>query len=238
MKDIIYYNFLSSKDAIDDLENEWIKVSTLNELNDPFELRPYLKYEFEERQPYHKVHRIISKKWGFLCFSDGWKDPILWSYYADKHRGIAIGFNILQYGVLKVSYSSNPERQKIKLTNDKNKDEKLFLGLAKMKYKKWEYEKEYRVLVKLKDCIPKEYLPKEKLDLLLIRFRDKLKVKKIILGCRFDHENNKEKIVKLAIKLNSEIIPTRKEWKGYKILKSGKWAIKYKKLISSMKLYK
>lgn len=233
MSERVYYNFLSSKDAIDDLENEWIKVSTLNELNDPFELEPYLRYDFKDRHAFHNIRRRISKKWGILCFSDNWNEPILWSYYADKHKGIAIGFNILQDKVLRVDYSSDPKRQKIKLMNDKNTDEKLFLDLAKVKYKKWEYENEYRILIKLKECIPKK-----KRDLYLIRFGNRLKVRKIVLGCKFNHEKEKEKITKLAIKLNAEIIPTREEWEGYTINQCGTKTKLYKNLMKSMRLEK
>ncbi len=236
MKEQIYYHFLSPADAINDLENEWIKVSTLGELNDPFELEPYLRYGFEERQPYHKVRWRISKKWGILCFSDDWKEPILWSYYAKKHKGVAIDFNILQDKVIKVDYTFDPKRQKIALTNNKDKDEKLFLDLAKIKYKKWEYENEFRILVELKDCIPKDRLPQEKCDLSLIKFEDKLKIKEIVLGCRFNHEKEKEKIVKLAIKLNANIIPARAQWEGYKIRECGRWSPVYEDLLSSMRL--
>jgi hypothetical protein len=136
MDEQIYYHFLPSGYAINDLENEWIKVSTVDSLNDPFELKPYLRYEFKERQPYHRAFKEISKKWGLLCFSDDWREPILWSYYAAKHKGIAIGFDILQDKVLEVDYSSDPKRQEIKLTNNKNIDEKSFLDLAKVKYRK------------------------------------------------------------------------------------------------------
>jgi hypothetical protein len=232
----IYYHFLPSEFAINDLENEWIKVSTLGELNDPFELKPYLRYGFKERQPYHKVFREISKKWGLLCFSNDWNEPILWSYYAKKHTGIAIGFNILQDQVLKVNYGSDPKRQQIKLTNDKKTNEKLVLSLANVKYKKWEYENEYRLLVELKDCISKDYLPQEKRDLCLIKFGERLKVKEIVLGCNFDHEKEKKRIINLAIKLTAKIIPTREQWEGYKINPCGTKTVMYKNLMSSTRL--
>jgi len=221
MNEQIYYHFLHSGYAVNDLENEWIKVSTLDSLNDPFELKPYLRYRLEERQPFNKVFREISKKWGLLCFSDDWSEPILWSYYADKHMGIAIGFDILQDEILKVDYNFDPKRQQIELTNDKNTNEKLFLCLAKVKYKKWEYENEYRILVELKDCISKDCLPPKVRDLHFIKFGDRIKVKKIVLGCKFDHKKEKENIIKLATKLNAEIISTRPGWEDYKIHQCG-----------------
>jgi hypothetical protein len=108
----------------------------LDGLNDPFELMPYRRYGLKERQPYNRIFNNISKKWGLLCFSLGWSEPLIWSHYADKHKGIAIGFEILHDKVIDVDYSSDPIRKQIKLTSDANTDEKLFLELAKIKYKK------------------------------------------------------------------------------------------------------
>jgi len=36
--------------------------------------------------------RLIGKL-GLLCFSRNWHNPVLWSHYADKHRGICPGFD-------------------------------------------------------------------------------------------------------------------------------------------------
>lgn len=241
MDEQIYYHFLSSQFAIEDLTNKWIKVSALGELNDPFELEPYLRFPYEGRQQYHEVSKHISKKWGLLCFSKNWRETVLWSYYAEKHKGIAIGFNILQGEVLKVRYTSYSKRQKIELTNDINIDAKLFLDLAKVKYKKWKYENEHRILVELKECLPKDCLTEECLPPKVpypyfIKFEGRLKVREIVLGCRFNHKKEKENIGKLAIKLDAKIIPTREEWQGYKINKDGELDEMYKNLMSSMKL--
>jgi len=31
---------------------------------------------------------------GFICLSGTWKEPLLWSHYADRHRGMCLGFEI------------------------------------------------------------------------------------------------------------------------------------------------
>ena len=65
----IYYHFLPSYYAVDDLEGRRIRVSTLDTLNDPFEMVPYLRYRgLKRRQPYHKVRREISKKFGLVDY--------------------------------------------------------------------------------------------------------------------------------------------------------------------------
>ena len=151
-----------------------------------------------------------------MCFSQDWSKPLLWAHYADKHKGIAIGFEILQDEVIRVDYSPDPIRAQIKLTNDLKTDEKLFLDLAKVKYKKWEYENEYRILVKLKDC-----LSPTADGLRFLEFGDRLKLREIVLGCKFDYRKEIENIIRLAKQSDAKVIPTRQGWEDYMIHQCG-----------------
>ena len=214
MDKIIYYHFLSSKHAIHDLERQMIRVSTLETLNDPFELMPYLRYSKGEKiKHFMEIRDKVSKIYGLLCFSRKWREPLLWSHYADKHRGIALGFEINYPEIIDVSYSSDPIRKQIDLTDDLIADKKSFLDLAKIKYIKWAYEEETRVIVKLEDCI--------KIDgHYFIEFGNSLKVKEIRLGARFDYEANNTEFI-LGISPDAEVIPCRLERQGYRIVKDG-----------------
>jgi|WetSurMetagenome_2_1015567.scaffolds.fasta_scaffold509127_1 hypothetical protein len=213
MEKKIYYHFLSCEHAIDDLRQERIKISLINELNDPFEFLPNMRYKFEKRQIYHKIYREISKRYGLLCFSSKWQEPLLWGHYADKHRGIALGFEVLRDEILKVDYSSKLKRIELELKNNIDKNIELFLDLAKTKYKSWSYEDEFRILINIGDCI------KDK-NLLFVKFKERLKIKEIILGCKFD-KRKFEEIKNLAKKLDTEIISTRQGWEDYKIHLDG-----------------
>ncbi len=225
---MLYYHFLKSKNAIDDFRKKRIKVSTLDSLNDPFELKPYLR--FKERGSYNNVRKEINKKWGLLCFSENWRESLVWGHYADKHKGIALGFEIHK-NIEKVEYVLT--REKLELTSNAEENEKLFLNkLAFKKYKKWEYEEEHRMWVKLEDCEKVENLKghEDKVSY-FIGFNDNLKIKKIILGCRFNYEKEKEEIEKLAKISDIPIIPTREEWGWYRINEDGtkkKWFLNKK----------
>jgi len=213
-KDMIYYHFLKSEYAIDDLEKKRIRVSTLDSLNDPFELKP--KFIDKKREPYHRVRKEISKKWGLLCFSKDWRESLLWGHYADKHHGIALGFEI-HGDIKKVKYIS--KRVRIDLTKSSEENEKLFFKkLAFRKYKNWKYEKEYRMWVELKKCKKDE----DSEGVYNVEFNDDLKIKEIILGCKFNYERKAEKIKELA-KINDVpiIIPTREEWSWFRINPCG-----------------
>jgi hypothetical protein len=84
------YKFLCKKFALDNLTKRRIKISEYSDMNDPFELRgvalsdPKLQSQL--------THLIRSS--GALCFSRNWRNPVLWSHYGDKHKGICLGLDI------------------------------------------------------------------------------------------------------------------------------------------------
>ncbi len=219
----MYYHFLSSQYAIHDLERKMIRVSTLNALNDPFELMPYLRYSKGEKiRRYLNIRRQVSDIYGLMCFSKTWQEPLLWSHYADKHKGIALGFEIYNLNVFDVVYNPNPIRVQINLTNDLITNKNLFLELAKIKYIKWEYEEESRILIKLSDCT--------KIDgHFFIGFGNNLKVKEIRLGAYYDNSN--EYIVKLSKNFKADIVRCRLERQGYKINRDGRETKKLQELL-------
>ena len=212
-----YYHFLSSKNAIHDLERKMIRVSTLASLNDPFELMPYLRFtKSKEIKRYMDIRQQISNIYGLLCFSKTWQEPLLWSHYADKHKGIALGFEVYGLNIFDVVYDPNPIRKQINLTNDIKTNKNLFLELTQIKYKKWEYEQESRILLKLENCIMID-------GHYFIEFGNFLKVKEVRLGSFYDYKvNSKEYILKLStINLGAEVMPCRLERQGYKIVRDG-----------------
>lgn len=224
MKTQFYYHYLSSNNAIDDLKHKRIRVSTIdNNLNDPFELMPYRRYEFEKRTDYIKVYKSVSKKWGILCFSETWEEPILWAHYAKNHTGIALGFEMPEGELIKVKYVSSEIREKFELTPDQNDNERKLLALARIKFCGWQYEKEYRLVVPLKNRDPEKGFH-------IFPFGDKLKIRKILLGCRFDHNTkNIEEISELAMQLGVDVIATRPGWEDYLIHECGTRTPQYRK---------
>lgn len=220
----IYYHFLSSSNAVHDLERKMIRVSTLETLNDPFELMPYLRYfDRKKRKQYLEIRKRISEKYGFLCFSKTWREPLLWSHYADKHKGIALGFEISDPNLVDVDYSVSPIRRQIDLTNNPKIDEKLLLELVRIKYKEWKHEAESRMLLELENCtyIDGHYF---------IPFSNTLKVKEIRLGALYVYDSSTEVyICKLADVLGAEVIPSRLQWQGYMINRDGHRADKLRK---------
>jgi hypothetical protein len=83
---------------------------------------------------------------GVVCFSEDWLDPVLWSHYAAKHAGIALGFDISQRVLLPVTYKK--DRMEFP-SNPEEDDVDRFLGT---KFESWRYEREHRVAVRLADA--------------------------------------------------------------------------------------
>lgn len=142
------YHFLPEAHALDDLRRRHLKVSRLNDMNDPFELLAVSLKDKRHHAALRGFKADIDKQWGVLCFSRRWHHPMLWSHYADKHRGICLGFDVPDKRVARVAYTRKRigfdiERQIAKGTRDK----KLGLKLLTTKYEGWKYENEVRVIV-------------------------------------------------------------------------------------------
>ena len=210
----IYYHFLPYEYAVNSMEERKIKVSLVDQLNDPFELLPNIRFEGRSiRKPYHDIRRSISKRYGLLCFSKTWSEPLLWGHYADKHHGVALGFEVSKEPI-SVTYSSDGKRPHIDLSNDNSGNDKQFLDLARVKHKTWEYEQEHRLIVELSDCektAGNYYLPFESL----------LNIKEVILGAKSDYKKDLDRLKKLGKGCGAKIIPTRLSWSEYRVQMDG-----------------
>lgn len=87
----------------------------------------------------------ITRRIGVLCLSEVHDDILMWSHYADSHRGICFEFNgYLEFfgQAQEVAYSA--ERPKINPIRD-SQDEMLSAALL-TKAQHWSYEKEWRLI--------------------------------------------------------------------------------------------
>ena len=166
------YHLLAKHWAICDLQRKRLKVARFDELNDPFELLGAELPDREERQRFDQWKTRTVATFGLLCFSRRWRNPVLWSHYADKHRGMCLGFDVPDEYLQKVRYL--PRRWKL---SDYLSHTQQAGSLFTTKFKNWAYEKEYRRIVRLDDAEsegPNRYWP----------FGDDLKLREVIVGPR------------------------------------------------------
>ena len=138
------YHFVSTRYGLDDLRHRHLKIAQLDELNDPFDLWAIAQPDGRLRQAITATKQEMAQRYGMLCFSLDWQNPLLWSHYADRHRGLALGFDVDERILKRVSYVET--RPTVNEVNFAVANSLLFT-----KYIDWRYEQEARIYTNLKD---------------------------------------------------------------------------------------
>ncbi|MEM6483629.1 MAG: DUF2971 domain-containing protein [Pseudomonadota bacterium] len=170
------YHLLSSNYGLDDIAKRRLKIARISDLNDPFELLAAELSDKLHRDLWRRWRNAQETRWGMLCFSKTWSNPVLWSHYGERHRGIALGFDVDDEYLIKVAYTK--KRHKIDvfaLEQDGRLSEDLMLKFMQTKFEDWRYEKEVRVFANLdnKDVDT---------GLHFFAFDDIVKLKEVVVG--------------------------------------------------------
>jgi hypothetical protein len=143
------YYLTSEKWAKVILKEGRLKLSTIAELNDPFELLGASIGEPAARKVLRYVQRRVSDTFGLVCMSTTWQSPVMWAHYGDKHKGVCLAFEVIERASREVNYESNRLN---KLLGDNprlgNVTVEVLNTLLTTKSAEWAYEKEYRLIVR------------------------------------------------------------------------------------------
>ncbi len=186
VKNGLLYKYCSFETLNLILKNSTLYYSTANEFNDPFELSTNIFEEYNDKYCLEnvlkidysqidysdlngfKLFKIFTNVWeelkneiGITCFSKSPLNSLMWSHYADKHKGVCIGFNF-DIEEQKDKIIQMPVRyiEKIEPINFWQKFEKGFDDLVAFhwlltKSKIWEYEQEVRrIYINRKGILP------------------------------------------------------------------------------------
>ena len=208
------YNFLAAHWAEDDLAKGRIKISRFDDLNDPFELLAAQLRSKDVRKAFGALRDHMCANRGVLCFSRGWHNPLLWSHYGDKHRGICLGFDVPDAHIVHVSYNSNRLLAAAsKLLGGGPGAQALMSTLLRTKYLDWKYENEVRVFTTLDDvdAATGHYFKGFGLD---------MQLREMILGARFS--GSAAAIAAVARKRNPRIsiIQSRLAFKSFRVVRN------------------
>ena len=88
------FHFMSSHHALNSLEEQALKVSNFEDLNDPFELLAAGSGEKDTRTFLEIQRRAMSNSIRMICCCKAWENPVVWGHYADSHRGIALALEV------------------------------------------------------------------------------------------------------------------------------------------------
>jgi len=201
------YHFVSAEHGLEDLRLRRLKIATIDDLNDPFELLCIDLTDPKLRTAMRAWKIEIAKRFGMLCFSSKWDNPVQWSHYADKHRGICLCFAVPTDSVQRVSYSGLRSREEIaEILQSGTTSEQTVLKFLARKYAHWRYEKEYRVFLRLEQPDPDK-------QLFFAHFSDKRKLLEVIVG---SESTVKPKIVRETLARMDDKVTIRKARLSFK----------------------
>lgn len=172
------YHFRSSQDALDAVRQKRLKVARFGDANDPFELLALNRHDKATRRLATQLRDQYNSRKGLLCFTENWSSPLLWSHYADRHKGVCLGVDVRRSLVSKVDYADTPLRKK--LPDDPEASviaDSVLNVLARTKSHHWKYEEERRLFVDLTSAIAEP-------PLFFWPFNDDLRLREVILGHR------------------------------------------------------
>ena len=150
------YHFLPLRFAKMNIEFRRLKVATFSDANDPFEAKALNlrgKRNREARRLLNQFKASQDEQTGMLCFSKDWTNPVLWSHYADGHKGVCLGFDV-NAGLLEpVEYTDALLTARLSDETDPFElPDELQRALLVTKFQHWRYENEVRRFVALSEA--------------------------------------------------------------------------------------
>ena len=115
---------------------------------------------------------------GVICFGAVWASPVMWAHYADKHFGVALGFDVADALLTKIDYTD----KKITVPFGSHLpmhglSEALLNQIRMTKATDWSYEREFRVESELNEKDPNT-------GLYYVDFGSQVMLREIIIGHR------------------------------------------------------
>ena len=170
----VFY-FTTAQYAINNLALRRLKVARYRDLNDPFELRAVSIDDAVTQKAFDSKNTEIDESEGLICFTAEWRNPLMWSHYADKHKGVALAFEVPDTELHEVHY----QRRLTAPPKGSGSDEmeRLFKRLRIAKFEDWQYEEEHRQFFQLKSLHGED-------GLYFVPFGENLKLTQVMLGPR------------------------------------------------------
>jgi len=173
----VYY-LTETQFGLSNLALRRLKVARFADLNDPFELLALDLGSRNLRIGISAKKKQINNEQGLVCFSRSWRDPLLWSHYGEKHRGLCLGFDVPDAVLKQVAYVKG--LQKVDVASPATPQHVVTNLLDRLRYTKfdgWKYEDEVRRFVDLRTLKPQG-------GLYFLPFSDELVPREVILGSR------------------------------------------------------
>ena len=179
------YHYLETRWALDDIRRRRLKLSTIEDMNDPYEGFSVCSDHEVTQAALEKTQWEFVNKYIALCFSLSPNNMLMWSHYGEKHKGICLGFDVLDELTRPVEYIHDVQtvaNMIVKRREDFSVEEgtKIVDLLCGAKYDGWCYEQEVRIHLgrNEKDEETGQYFRE---------FSERLVLKEVIAGVRFPY---------------------------------------------------
>ena len=128
---------------------------------------------------------IAGKRFGVSCFSDNPDDILMWSHYADKHRGMVIGFEGKTFGPYLYKADYDHERHEYHPVFTTGRSDAI-INTLRRKSKHWKYEAESRLIIPWIDCVKETHKDKDTGNTVDLWFHqvDPCAVRRVIVGAK------------------------------------------------------
>lgn len=147
------YHFLNKEFGLKDLRERRLKISEISSLNDPFEFISPAGSNRREREMLREWRTEMANDYGLLCFSANWHNPVQWTHYADRHRGLCLEFEVDRSVVRQVNYvQSRPVFPDLQRRLNREAGLRFVDVLLQTKFAHWSYEDEYRLFTTKTQC--------------------------------------------------------------------------------------
>ncbi|PMY71015.1 MULTISPECIES: DUF2971 domain-containing protein [Pseudomonas] len=148
------YHFCDEVYGLQNIEKSRLKVATIMDLNDPFEMVCYSSPDKDVRKKLNDFKRVIASKFGLLCFSQSFRSPVQWAHYANKHKGLCLAFDVPKHNMHFVEYKFGRIGFDVAQYADLDKRERseMMQKQLRIKHSQWRYEREVRRIFLLSDA--------------------------------------------------------------------------------------
>jgi len=206
------YHFINEEFGLQSIANQRLKVSTLDNLNDPFELFSIdLSSSREFRDAMRVYKSYLADKTFLLCLSKSWRSPLLWSHYADRHKGMALELEVSEKIIEHITYQKR--RIRINEARLKNRGDTT-KRLLTTKYIEWAYEDEARIFIPFDKVNYEENLP-------FYGFNNEIQLKSIILG-PLSELNDSGIQAKLPNGVSIQVLRSRMAFREFHVVRNRK----------------
>jgi hypothetical protein len=144
------YHFLHTRYAIDDVGKTRVKISLWMDVNDPWELMPFDLSDARNLRALEGFKTTMNRRFSFVSLCKQWRSPLMWAHYAERHQGVALGFEVTDAFCSPIKYvpnvyslpTANPKQMGTQHLSD---GRRMIDAMLDTKFDGWSYEEEVRV---------------------------------------------------------------------------------------------